>query len=82
MREKRFDLVLAHVGWMSPLVGRAMEMQELDNPMTVGLLRRDGIVQRTHLVGKLIKQLLASVAWIRLCIARNRHAIRRRAVFG
>ena len=77
MREECFDLALAQVDWMSPLVACVMEMQELNDPMAVGLLRRQGVVQGSHLVAKLIQQLLASAPWIRTLIAFNSRTIRR-----
>jgi hypothetical protein len=76
-----FDLSLAHIGWMPPLAARAMEAQELDNEVAIGLFGCHSAVQRAHLVAKPIEQLLAPAAGVRLCIARKRRTIRRCAVF-
>ena len=54
-------------------------LYEFNNPMTVGFLRRQGVMHRSHFVTKLIEQFL-SAARIRLCIARHWGTIRRSAV--
>lgn len=59
MREKCFELGLSQFHRMPLLAAHAMETKELNNPMSAGLLGRYGIMQRAHLVAKLIKQLLA-----------------------
>ena len=40
--EKGLDFQLAQSGRVSPLVADTMETQELNDPMAVGLLRRQG----------------------------------------
>ncbi len=50
--------------------------------ITAGLLRRQGVVKRTHLVPKLIEQRPISSDGERLYNARNRRVIRRCAVFA
>jgi hypothetical protein len=45
-----------------------MELQELSNPMTVSVLGRQGVLERAHLVAKLIELLAVSAGrtWRRI----------------
>jgi hypothetical protein len=55
--KKRLDFPLAQYAWVFPLVAVTMETQELNDLMVVGLLRRQGVAKRTHLVAKSVEEL-------------------------
>lgn len=58
-----------------------MEAEELNDPMAVGLLSRQGVVQRTQLVAKLVEVLPPAGGANWLYIARSQRVLRRSAAF-
>ena len=79
---KRLDFRFAQHSWVFPLVAVTVKTEELNDPMAVGLLRRQGVVERTHLVAKLVEEFPVLSDADRLHNARKWPVIRRIAAFA